>query len=238
MKSTVHRKFSHIIVIVSLLVIVLPLGVTECSGRMGQLFYNDPPPGDIKRAILAPEPERLPDSLLHLPDTFWNGRKPKKGNVNFSLPIIPAYASYLTQDSSVADRLLAYAHGYLGSPYRFGGKGPKYFDCAGFSRFVFLHFGHTLGSGCASQWNQGRPVARRNAVHKGDLVFFGDRHIFTLIGHVGIVNSVEGNKFTFIHASTSAGVIISSSSEPYYAERLIGIRRILNNEDILPSPKK
>ena len=57
------------------------------------------------------------------------------------------------------------------------------------------------------------------------LYYFGQQSV----GHVGIVTDVdpEGNKFSFVHASSSGGVRISSSNETYYSRRYIGARRIV-----------
>ena len=48
------------------------------------------------------------------------------------------------------------------------------------------------------------------------------------MGHVGIVteNRPDGT-FKFIHASTNYGVIVSSSTEPYYASRYLRGGRVL-----------
>ena len=40
------------------------------------------------------------------------------------------------------------------------------------------------------------------------------------VGHVGIVTEINPNNFKFIHSSTTSGVIISSSTEPYYSSNI------------------
>jgi hypothetical protein len=68
----------------------------------------------------------------------------------------------------------------------------------------------------------------------GDLVFFSGRSGGqTRVGHVGIVVECNGDEFDFIHASTSRGVIVSHSTERYYASRYIGARRMLPTIDPL-----
>ena len=37
-----------------------------------------------------------------------------------------------------ADMVIDEANRYLGTPYRWGGKTPEGFDCAGFTRFIYL----------------------------------------------------------------------------------------------------
>lgn len=127
------------------------------------------------------------------------------------------------------DSLVQYARQYIGTPYGYGQSNGKRFDCSGFTSFVFSHYGYTLARSSRDQYLEGDSVSQGNwAV--GDLVFFSGRSGGqTRVGHVGIVVSVddEREQFDFIHASTSRGVIISHSTERYYASRYIGARRVL-----------
>ena len=62
----------------------------------------------------------------------------------------------------------------------------------------------------------------------GDLVFFSGSKIGSDVGHVGIVMEVvkSGDFFTFIHSSSRGGVVVSRSTDEYYARRYIGVRRV------------
>lgn len=131
--------------------------------------------------------------------------------------------------SDTAVLLVALAKEYLGTPYRFGGRTPKAFDCAGFALFVYKHFGHELPGWSGAQARLGVEVSDTRNLQTGDLVFFGGRHQTKVVGHTGIVVDAdpETGVFRFIHASTGAGVIISRSTEEYYKKRYITARRIL-----------
>lgn len=149
-------------------------------------------------------------------------------NVSPSVSVDPL-ADTLTLDR--AEIILDTACKFIGYPYKYGGKGPNRFDCAGFVRFIFRKFGYLLGPSAPSQFPQGRSLKVED-LHTGDLVFFGGRRGSSKskrIGHVGIVTVVNPNdhSFRFIHASTSRGVIISNSTEPYYDHRYQGACRIL-----------
>lgn len=127
------------------------------------------------------------------------------------------------------DSLVQYARQYIGTPYGYGQSNGKRFDCSGFTSFVFKHYGYTLARSSRDQYLEGDSVSRGKWV-VGDLVFFSGRSGGqTSVGHVGIVVSVddEREQFDFIHASTSRGVIVSHSTERYYASRYIGARRML-----------
>ena len=140
--------------------------------------------------------------------------------------------SQKTAEDALSDQVIAYARSFLGTPYKLGASGPKLFDCSGFTRYVFKHFGYNLTQYTGAQFNEGREVAGYGDLQKGDLVFFGKRGSVRNIGHVGIVVSIDETRgsFRFIHASTSGGVIESESTQAYYLMRYIGARRILPDE--------
>ena len=103
------------------------------------------------------------------------------------------------------DSVISEAKKHLGVPYRWGGKNPKGFDCAGFTHYVYGKFGVNLAVSAGPQYNQGTKV-KLSELSVGDLVFFGGRHGGKKsIGHVGIVTSVDSNNgFHFIHAALAA----------------------------------
>ena len=129
------------------------------------------------------------------------------------------------------DELLDYAKTFLGVPYRLGASGPERFDCSGFTSYVFREFGYNLPHNSVMQFRDSVPVESFSDLRKGDLVFFGARNNIREIGHVGIVVDVdlERGMFRFIHASTSNGVEIQRSTQPYFMMRYMGAGRILKD---------
>ena len=61
---------------------------------------------------------------------------------------------------------------------------------------------------------------------KGDLIFFKTRGR-SVINHVGMVVEVLGDEIKFIHASSSNGVMISSTKEAYYRRAFAQINKVL-----------
>ena len=130
------------------------------------------------------------------------------------------------ESTKMISDLLSEAHRYIGRPYVHGAKGPKAFDCSGFTSYVYRQFGYTISPSSRTQYTEGTNV-ERNDLRKGDLVFFTSRRSGKNVGHVGIVVSAdnESGDFKFIHASVK-GVKVSDF-EGYYLGRYVGARRII-----------
>lgn len=138
----------------------------------------------------------------------------------------------------IAHNLLAEASKYRGRSYKLGATGPRQFDCSGFTGYIFKLMGYSLPRTAQEQSKVGKRVERNN-LQPGDLVFF-KRPAARAAGHVGIVYSVnnETGDFTFIHASTTRGVVIENlSNSGYFVKRYMGARRVIEdkNETTLPA---
>ena len=97
------------------------------------------------------------------------------------------------------------------------------FDCSGFTRYVYGHFGYKLGQVAANQTSLGEVVEREN-LQVGDLIlFYNDGK--TKIGHCGIY--IGGGDF--IHsANPQRGVVIDNlNTNTYYNQRFVTARRII-----------
>ena len=132
----------------------------------------------------------------------------------------------------LADKIIEYAATFLGTPYRYGANGPKRFDCTGYTRYVFKKFGITdLDRSARDQARNGREVdiSDFRNLQKGDILLLGSRRNPKVIGHVGIFIGLDTlhNDPKFIHASTHGVRYSSIYTESYYANRLLGARRIL-----------
>jgi peptidoglycan DL-endopeptidase LytE len=141
---------------------------------------------------------------------------------------LPEYArktkttKQVSQRSTSSGNVVQAAYRNLGARYVYGASRPGGFDCSGFTMYVMRQFGVSLPHSSSAQSRMGRSVSRSN-LQPGDLVFFS-RGTQGVIGHVGLY---IGNG-RMIHASTpSTGVIVSSLSEPYYASRYLGARRVM-----------
>lgn len=114
---------------------------------------------------------------------------------------VPAYNPSRGSVSLSSNAIVAYASNFLGRSYQWGGNGPSTFDCSGFVKYVYAHFGVSLPRVASDQQNVGTSVSR-GQLEPGDLVFFGyPAH------HVGMY---VGND-CYIHAPKTGDVIKISS---------------------------
>lgn len=145
----------------------------------------------------------------------------------------PVRTDYLTANlASIRDSIVNYGKLFLNTPYRYGSNGTSYFDCSGFTSYVYRNFGYNLDRCSADQAKQFQSINREN-LKTGDLVFFSGRRKSKTVGHVGIIVSAQEGNFEFIHASVSSGVTISKSDEAYYSSRFISANRVISKNDLL-----
>ena len=127
-----------------------------------------------------------------------------------------------TASSDLGAQIVAYAEEYLGTPYVLGGNGPNQFDCSGFTKYVYSHFGYNLNRTATDQLQNGVSVSK-DELQPGDLVFFKYR-TSKPVSHVGIY---IGNG-EFIHASTNRYVVqIDQMESGHYANVYVYARRII-----------
>jgi cell wall-associated NlpC family hydrolase len=148
---------------------------------------------------------------------------PETGNPLFT-EIQPAEDSITTTQN-----IIDFSKQFLGIPYRRGSKGPKAFDCSGFTSFVFKNFGYRLSASCIQQVKQGMQIEKEE-LKTGDLIFFKGRNAQSKrVGHVGIVLSNEEGNVRFIHACHRGVQIDELDKSPYYKPRYITGLRVLSN---------
>jgi len=127
--------------------------------------------------------------------------------------------------SGTRQQIVDYAATLLGCKYVYGGNSPSGFDCSGYVKYVFAHFGVNLSRTSASQYSNSVRISKSD-LNVGDLVFFSQTRGSSKVGHVGIY--VGGGQF--IHAaSPGKGVRYDSLSDSYYSSHYIGSGRVLSN---------
>lgn len=128
-------------------------------------------------------------------------------------------------NSRTTDNVVSYAKKFLGVKYVYGGSTPNGFDCSGFVKYVYHHFGYNLARVAAEQATQGTWVKKANLA-PGDLVFFDTDGGRSYINHAGIY--IDDGQF--IHASSGSSsrkVVISDLTSGFYAKTYMTARRII-----------
>lgn len=134
----------------------------------------------------------------------------------------------------LAMMVIAVALDQMGKPYTSVGSGPDSYDCSGFTTYVF-NKGTSgkikLPHNSKAQSKKGALVAIDDDLLPGDLVFFATGNNKKNLNHVGVVVSVEGNNIKFVHASSAAKKVITSSfkdtsNSNFYQNRFLHGRRV------------
>jgi cell wall-associated NlpC family hydrolase len=125
--------------------------------------------------------------------------------------------SHATAVAREQAKVVKFARHFIGTRYSYGGTSPgSGFDCSGFTRFVYAHFGLTLPHYSVAQFDRGRRVSRAG-LRPGDLLFFDG------LGHVGMY--VGSGRF--IHAPHTGTTVSIDSLSGWYSGRYDGARRLL-----------
>ena len=158
----------------------------------------------------------------------------KKGNVeleknqNIVVEVPKEIEEISPENMSKAEFLIAKASQHIGTRYRGGGTTSAGFDCSVLMFSTFKNIDMTLPRSSSSMAAGAGYRIERSQAQKGDLIFFTTNGRGS-INHVGMITEINGDEIKFIHSSVQAGVIISSTEEPYYKRRFVQINRVLEN---------
>jgi cell wall-associated NlpC family hydrolase len=135
------------------------------------------------------------------------------------------YGEFKNKKSTDVILVLKEAEKYKGTPYKYGGNTFSGIDCSGLVCNAYQRIDIKLPRRSIDMSNAGRNV-NISRIKEGDLLFFITGG--SSINHVGIVYNISGSgEISFIHASTSKGVIISSLEESYWKSKFKKAQRIL-----------
>ncbi len=135
-------------------------------------------------------------------------------------PVTPEIERLAQPDAPTpGEQIAALATTKLGSPYRYGARGPDAFDCSGLVYYSYRAAGLSVPRTAAQQYRAARAVPVDKA-RRGDLLFFSTGgHI----SHVGIY--LGGDRF--VHAPASGRpVTISRLDEDWYRQHFAGAGRL------------
>jgi len=107
---------------------------------------------------------------------------------------VVAVSSLATRKAAKRARVVAYAKRAIGKPYRWGGVGPRAYDCSGLVLASYRAVGIRLPHSSRLQWRYGKRVSVRRLL-PGDILFYTSGS--GRISHVALY--VGGGKM--VHAS-------------------------------------
>ncbi|MBC5836867.1 C40 family peptidase [Flavobacterium muglaense] len=129
--------------------------------------------------------------------------------------------------SQLIDDIVTTATDNIGVRYKAAGTTSSGFDCSGLVYSTFSQYDIALPRTSIEQSKTGTDLGKNtNKAQKGDLIFFRTNNR-SQINHVGIITEVTDDEIKFVHASTSKGVIISSTKQAYYQKTFAQINRVL-----------
>jgi cell wall-associated NlpC family hydrolase len=128
------------------------------------------------------------------------------------------------ENRSLVKNLIDTATDNIGVKYKAGGTTKSGFDCSGLVYTTFESENIKLPRSSFEQAKIGKVIPLNDA-KKGDLIFFKTNKS-RQINHVGLITEVNSDEIKFVHSSTSKGVIISSTKEPYYKNSFEQVNRV------------
>ena len=145
-----------------------------------------------------------------------------RGRAVYPVAPIPARGEKVTPPKKM---VVAVAKAALGTPYVPGGTDLNGFDCSGFVRWTYSHFGIKLPRSASEQARMGYSV-RRDNLQAGDIVTFRDsrrgwNHVGIYVGDGKFIHSPRRNK----------NVVIVSMDQDYFRRTYTGARRLSTDID-------
>jgi cell wall-associated NlpC family hydrolase len=132
---------------------------------------------------------------------------------------IPGPGAAETQPS-VGSEIVIRAISLLGAPYKWGGSGPKAFDCSGLVQFVHNELGISVPRTAEEQYRAATRVDFED-LEPGDLLFFKIRG--RKVSHVAIY----AGSGRFVHApQTGRPIELRTLDDGYYRPRLAAAGRL------------
>ncbi|GGL04369.1 hypothetical protein GCM10014719_03200 [Planomonospora parontospora subsp. antibiotica] len=123
--------------------------------------------------------------------------------------------SKAARQKAKAAKAVSVAKRQVGAPYRWGGTGPRAFDCSGLAQYSWRKAGVRLPRITHSQYRAVRKKVSWRSLRPGDLLFFYGK------GHVGIYVG----KGRMVHAPSSGRTVRIVKLKNYYRSSFAGAVR-------------
>lgn len=151
-----------------------------------------------------------------------NISSPQTGNLYHDIYFNTDRPYFLGTVQKITDKALE----YRGTPYEYGGTDNNGIDCSGLIYNSFQEENVSLPRISRNMAKRGYRL-KKNEIETGDLLFFQTGKSSNRINHVGLVVERDSNAISFIHATTSRGVIVSTLKTPYWSRHFVKAKRVL-----------
>lgn len=128
--------------------------------------------------------------------------------------------------ATLARNIVNNAKKFTGVKYKWGGTTRAGVDCSGLVHQAFKAHNISLPRVSRDMAKQGFRIPTKQ-VKQGDLLFFKVAKKSNNVNHVGLVIKNHANTITFIHATSSKGVISSTLNQSYWKSAFYEARRVL-----------
>ncbi|HWR51707.1 MAG TPA: NlpC/P60 family protein [Bryobacteraceae bacterium] len=196
---------------------------SEAAAQVEQLFanlYREPDVTKHQPVITLPYEARL--ELLSMPAGAerWLQARLADGRIAW---IQKGDLGFQPARAGIPDTI-DFSKRFLGLPYLWGGTSSFGYDCSGFTQMLCRRRGVNMprDAGPQARWDGVAPVASKQDLKAGDLLYFGSSE--KKITHTGMyIGSGE-----FIHASTHERPVvqIGKLDDPYWTKLLVAMRRV------------
>ena len=123
------------------------------------------------------------------------------------------------ESATVGSAVAQKAYTLVGSPYEYGGYGPRTFDCSGLVYYSYQQVGYSAPRTSAQQYRAASPIPVEQA-QAGDLLFFSYAN---KVSHVAIYLGDE----QFVHAPSSGKrVSVASLRNAHYQQHFVSAGRL------------
>lgn len=159
------------------------------------------------------------------PNTFEESNATVYSNSSHEVSDLEELTSSSVPSIDQRSQIINFAKSFEGTRYKYGGTTRAGMDCSGLICTAFEQEQIRLPRSSRDMAKEGYKISL-NEVEPGDLVFFKTTNR-NVVSHVGLVVDVTDETIHFIHATTTAGVIISSLKESYWNRAFTQARRVI-----------
>ena len=205
--KTFLKNIIEFLIAIIFLQIILPILVNQWDARFSRIANKQ-----INRLLAAVESGKSSRTIEKMFSEVYSEKKNYRP-LSVAVPV-----------SASSNDVVKAAEAFIYTPYRYGGTSKRGVDCSGLTCAAYKTSGINLPRSVELQFSTGTYIPKMENLRIGDLVFFATGWT-SKPSHVGLFVGDE----KMIHASSKfCSVMCVNINKPYYENRFLGGRRIIN----------